>query len=145
MRPVVQPIALAALAIAIFLAGAVVVGRVPWLAGPVDAVLDHARYGTLGLIWAITVLTGIGEELYFRGALYAAIGRRHPIAITTVVYAVATALTGNLMLAFAAVLLGVLTGAQRRVTGGVLAPIITHILWSSAMLLLLPPLLDVVR
>ena len=49
------------------------------------------------------------------------------------------------MLAFAAVLLGVLTGAQRRVTGGVLAPIITHILWSSAMLLLLPPLLDVVR
>lgn len=145
VRPVVQPVALAALAIAIFLAGAVVVGRVPWLAGPVDAVLDHARYGTLGLIWAITVLTGIGEELYFRGALYAAIGRRHPIAVTTVVYAAATALTGNLMLAFAAVLLGVLTGAQRRVTGGVLAPIITHILWSSAMLLLLPPLLDVVR
>lgn len=145
VRPIVQPIALAAAAISLFLAGAVVVGQVPWLAGPVDAVLDHARYGTLGLIWAITVLTGIGEELYFRGALYAAVGRRHPIAVTTVIYVFATALTGNLMLAFAAVLLGVLTGAQRRVTGGVLAPIITHILWSSAMLLLLPPVLDLVR
>lgn len=144
-RPIVQPIALAALAIGVFLAGAVVVGQVPWLAGPVDAVLDHARYGTLGFIWAITVLTGIGEELYFRGALFTAVGRRHPIAVTTVVYVVATALTGNLMLAFAAALLGVLTGAQRRVTGGVLAPIITHILWSSAMLLLLPPVLDAVR
>lgn len=144
-RPIVQPIALAALAIGVFLAGAVVVGQVPWLAGPVDAVLDHARYGTLGFIWAITVLTGIGEELYFRGALFTAVGRRHPIAVTTVVYVVATALTGNLMLAFAAALLGVLTGAQRRVTDGVLAPIITHILWSSAMLLLLPPVLDAVR
>ena len=145
VRPLVQPVALAAMAIVVFLAGAVVVGQVSWLAGPVDAVLDHARYGNLAFIWAITVLTGIGEELYFRGALYAAVGRRHPITVTTIVYVVATALTGNLMLAFAAVLLGVLTGAQRRVTGGVLAPIITHILWSSAMLLLLPPVLDLVR
>lgn len=145
VRPIVQPIALAVAAIALFLAGAVVVGQVSWLAGPVDAVLDHARYGTLWLIWTVTVLTGIGEELYFRGALYAAVGRRHPIAVSTLIYALATALTGNLMLAFAAILLGVLTGAQRRVTGGVLAPIITHILWSSAMLLLLPLVLDLVR
>lgn len=144
-RPVVQPIALALLAVAIFLAGAVLVGRVPWLAGRVDDVLDHARYGSLPLIWMVTVITGIGEELFFRGALFAAVGRRHPIAITTVVYALATAATGNLMLAFAALVLGVLTGAQRRVTGGVLAPIITHVIWSSSMLLLLPPALDLLR
>lgn len=144
-RPVVQPLALAALAIGIFTAGAVVVGQIPWLAGAVDEVLDHARYGSLGLIWAITVINGIGEELFFRGALFAAVGRRHALAITTAVYVLATAATGNLMLAVAALLLGLLTGAQRRVTGGVLAPIITHVLWSSAMLLLLPAILDLVR
>lgn len=144
-RPVVQPVALALLAVAIFLAGAVLVGRVPWLAGRVDDVLDHARYGSLPLVWMVTVVTGIGEELFFRGGLFAAVGRRHPIAITTVVYTLATAATGNLVLAFAALVLGVLTGAQRRVTGGVLAPIITHVIWSSSMLLLLPPALDLLR
>ncbi|KRE38283.1 abortive infection protein [Janibacter sp. Soil728] len=144
-RPVVQPVALALLAVAVFLAGALVVGRVPWLAGRVDEVLDHARYGSLPLVWVITVITGIGEELFFRGALFASVGRRHPIAITTLVYGLVTAATGNLMLTFAALLLGVLTGAQRRVTGGVLAPIITHVVWSSSMLFLLPPALDLLR
>lgn len=144
-RPVVQPVAVALLVVGIFLAGAVLVGRVPWLAGRVDDVLDHARYGSPALIWVVTVVTGIGEELFFRGALFAAVGPRHPVAITAVVYALATAVTGNLMLAFAALLLGLLTGAQRRVTGGVLAPIITHVIWSSAMLVLLPPALDLLR
>lgn len=144
-RPVVQPVALALLAVAVFLAGAVVVGRVPLLADRVDAVLDHARYGSLALVWAITVVNGIGEELFFRGALYASVGRAHPIAITTLVYALATAATGNLMLTLAALVLGMLTGAQRRVTGGVLAPIITHTIWSSSMLFLLPPALDLLR
>lgn len=144
-RPIVQPIALALLAVAVFLAGAVVIGQVPWLAGRVDDVLDHARYGSLALVWMITVINGVGEELFFRGALFASVGRRHPIAITTVIYVLATAATGNLMLAFAALLLGVLTGAQRRVTGGVLAPIITHVIWSSAMLFLLPSALHLLR
>ena len=31
------------------------------------------------------------------------------------------------------------------VTGGVLAPIITHITWSAGMLLLLPPLMSLLR
>lgn len=144
-RPVVQPVALALLTVAIFLAGAVVLGRVPWLAGRIEDVLDHARYGSLPLIWMVTVVTGVGEELFFRGALFAAVGRRHPIAITTVVYGLATAATGNLMLTFAALVLGLLTGAQRRVTGGVLAPIITHVIWSSSMLFLLPSALDLLR
>lgn len=145
VRPYVQSVALALLAIGIFLAGAVVVGRIPVLAGPIDDVLDHARYGSLPLVYVIMIINGIGEELFFRGALFAAVGRRHAITVTTFIYVVATAATGNLMLALAALVLGVITGAQRRVTGGVLAPIITHILWSSAMLLLLPLVLDLVR
>lgn len=144
-RPVVQPVALALLAVGVFVAGAVVVGAVPWLADRVDAVLDHARYGSLPIVWLITVVTGVGEELFFRGALFAAVGSRHALAVTTVVYTLVTAATGNVMLTFAALLLGLLTGAQRRVTGGVLAPVITHVIWSSSMLVLLPPALDLLR
>jgi uncharacterized protein len=42
------------------------------------------------------------------------------------------------MLAFAAILLGVLCGLQRRASGGVLAPMITHVSWSLVMLVALP-------
>ena len=85
------------------------------------------------LLVLITALNGVAEELFFRGALYAATTAL-PGAVTTVAYAAATLATGNVMLAFAAVLLGPLVGLQRRATGGILAPIITHVIWSVTML-----------
>ena len=85
----------------------------------------------------ITFFNGIAEELFFRGAMYAAIPT-HPVAWTTLAYVVATLATGNVMLAFAAILLGTVCGLERRASGGVLAPILTHITWSLSMLLLLP-------
>ena len=42
----------------------------------------------------------------------------------------------------AAAIIGVVTALQRRVTGGILGPIITHVTWSTGMLLLLPPVLE---
>ncbi len=57
---------------------------------------------------------------------------------TTVAYTLATAATGNVMLAFAAVLLGVVVGLERRASGGILAPILTHCTWSLTMLFALP-------
>jgi membrane protease YdiL (CAAX protease family) len=63
---------------------------------------------------------------------------RRPVAVTTAAYVLAVLATGNLMLAFAAVLLGALVGLERRATGGVQAPIITHVVWSLTMLLALP-------
>ena len=52
----------------------------------------------------------------------------------------ATLATGNVMLAFAALLLGALDGLQRRASGGILAPVLTHCTWSLAMLFALPAL-----
>ena len=89
------------------------------------------------LLAAITFVNGIAEELFFRGAMYAAIPR-HPVLWTTIAYVVATLATGNVMLAFAAVLLGTVCGLERRASGGILAPILTHITWSLSMLFLLP-------
>lgn len=128
--------------LAIFLVGALVVAQIPLLRGPVDALLDHARFGALPAVLAVTVITGIAEELFFRGTLYDAVPARVAIPATTVLYALVTAVSGVPLLIFASLILGSVTALQRRATGGQLGPIITHVIWSSGMLLLLPPILD---
>ncbi len=40
----------------------------------------------------------------------------------------------------AAVVMGTLFGAQRRASGGIQAPVLTHLTWSVLMLRYLPPL-----
>lgn len=140
-RPVVEPVLIGLGAVTVFTVGALVVARIPPLESSLDDVLDHARYGSLPLIAVITVVNGLTEELFFRGALYSAIGVWHPVLISTFVYALVTVATGNVMLVFAATVLGVLVGLQRRVTGGVLAPMLTHVTWSMGMLFILPPLM----
>ena len=123
-----------------FTVGALV-AQVPLLSASVDTVLDHARYGSLPLIALITLVNGLAEGSS-SAALYAAVGVRRPVLVTTVVYTLTTVATGNVMLVFAALLLGLLVGAQRRVSGGVLAPMLTHVTWSLGMLLILPPLMS---
>ena len=122
---------------AVFVVGGLVVREMPWLGDQVRSILDFADEGSVALLLVITVVNGIAEELFFRGAVYAAV-TRHPVAVTTAAYAVATLATGNVMLAFAALLLGAVVGLERRASGGVLAPILTHVTWSVAMLLVLP-------
>ena len=137
-RAVVQSLVLGLLLLGVFLAGAVVVGGIPVLREPVERLLDHARLGWLPLVALVTALAGIGEELYFRGALFSAMPRRHAVALTTLVYTLSVVPTGIPLLVLAAAVLGVVTALQRRVTGGVLGPIVTHVTWSLGMLLLLP-------
>lgn len=144
-RPVVQSLILASLLVVVFLAGALVVAQVPVLRGPVDDLLDHARRGSLALVLLITVVNGVAEEIFFRGALYAAVPARWAVAVTTVVYTLITIPTGVPLLVLAAACVGLVCGMQRRVTGGVLGPALTHITWSSGMVLLLPPLLSSLR
>ncbi len=141
-RAVVQSFALGATLLALFCAGAVVVAQIPVLRDPVQQLLDHAEFGSLGVVAVITAINGVAEELYFRGALYAGVGRNHAVAVTTVVYAAVTATSGIPLLVLAAALVGVVVGLQRRVTGGILGPTVTHLTWSLGMLFLLPPLLD---
>lgn len=140
--PLVQSFALGLLLLGIFLAGALVVSRVPLLRDPVLELLDHARLGSLPAVLAITALNGISEELYFRGALFAAIPDRIAVPATTLVYALVTATAAIPLLTLAAVAVGLVTALHRRVTGGVLGPIVTHLTWSIGMLLALGPLLN---
>jgi membrane protease YdiL (CAAX protease family) len=85
-------------------------------------------------------VNGFAEELFFRGALYTALGGFHPVAISTLLYVICTSASGNPMLGFAALILGTVCALERRATGGVLAPFLTHLVWGLIMVLALPPL-----
>jgi uncharacterized protein len=139
-RPIVAPIAVGLALAGIFVAGAIVIRTIPALASLAEDVLGYARAGNLWIILLITLVNGVTEELFFRGALFAAIGVRFPVLISTIIYSLATVAGGNPVLVFAAAMLGTVVALQRRAGGGVLAPILTHITWSLTMLLVLPPI-----
>jgi len=139
-RPILVPIVVGLLLAAIFLVGALIFRQIPALAGLTEDVLGYARLGNLPLVAVITVVNGMAEELFFRGALFAGIGVRHPVVISTAIYTLATVAGGNPVLVLAAAILGTVVALQRRAGGGVLAPILTHITWSLTMLFALPPI-----
>ena len=137
VRPILAPILLGLLLVGIFVLGSLVVREIDPLAAYVSSVLEYADEGSLTILAVITFFNGIAEELFFRGAMYAAIPK-HPVFWTTLAYVVATLATGNVMLGFAAIVLGAVCGLERRASGGILAPILTHITWSLSMLFILP-------
>ena len=139
-RPTITPIAVGLLLAALFVLGALIVRTIPSLVRLTEDVLGYARLGNLWIIVVITLANGVAEELFFRGALFAAIGVRHAVLISTVLYVAATVAGGNPVLVFAAAVLGTVVALERRASGGILAPILTHIAWSLSMLFVLPPL-----
>jgi len=140
-RPVLTPIALGLAVGAVFVLGALVVREIEPLRSSVAGVLAHARHGNLALVALITLANGAAEEVFFRGALYTSISRRHAVAGSTAVYTLVTAATGEPMLVFAGLLMGSLFALQRRATGGILASLLTHLTWSLVMLFALPPVI----
>jgi membrane protease YdiL (CAAX protease family) len=139
-RPIITPILVGIVLAAIFAAGALVIRTIPPLASLTEDVIGYARANNLVIVFVILITNGIAEELFFRGALFAAIGVRHPVLISTVIYCLAMLPSGNPVLVFAAAVLGTVVALQRRAGRGVLAPILTHLTWSTAMLFALPPI-----
>ncbi|MEI7517472.1 MAG: type II CAAX endopeptidase family protein [Mycobacteriaceae bacterium] len=139
-RPVLTGISVGALLGAAFLAGGLVAREIPPIADRITRVLEYTNHGHLGFIVLIALFNGVAEELFFRGALYTALGRFYPVAISTLLYVCASSASGNAMLGFAAVILGTVCACERRATGGVLAPVLTHLVWGLIMVLALPPI-----
>lgn len=142
-RAIIQSLLIGLLLVALFLAAAVVVAAFPTLRDPLLGLMIHARMGILPLIVALLFLNAVAAELFFRGGLYAATGGQHAVLITTFVFALSTVSTGMPTLVVGAAVLGAVVGLQRRVTGGVLAPIVTHVTWLTGMVLLLPSALTI--
>jgi membrane protease YdiL (CAAX protease family) len=142
-RPVISGTAIGLLLGGIFVVGGLIAREIPAVAALIVRVLQFESRGTLLFVVAITLINGIAEEVFFRGALYTALGRRNPVLISTVLYTFATMASGNPMLGFAAILLGLVCALERRASGGVLAPVLTHFVWGLIMVLALPPLFGV--
>ncbi|WP_219414140.1 CPBP family intramembrane glutamic endopeptidase [Pseudonocardia nigra] len=132
-RSVLVPVLTGAAAFGAFYAGALVARRIPVLNRALASVLRHAGGGPVAFA---TLANGAAEEVFFRGALYAALGGRR----STAIYMLVTAATRNPALVLASGVMGALFTLQRRAAGGIQAPVLTHVTWSALMLRYLPPL-----
>jgi len=137
-RPVVVPVATGVAAFVLFCVGALVVRRIPPLNRAVSGALVFAERGREPWVLLTTCANGIGEEIFFRGAMYAALPGTDPVLSSTAVYTLTTTATGNPALVLAAGVMGTLLGYQRRATQGLQAPLLTHLTWSTLMVTLLP-------
>jgi uncharacterized protein len=139
-RPLVTPVATGVGAFGFFYACALVAQRIPLLDNAISRVLVFAEEGNDPAVLLTTLANGLGEEVFFRGAMYAALGDRHPVVSSTASYALSTTTTRNPALVLAAGVMGTLFGLQRRASNGLQAPVITHLTWSALMVRYLPPL-----
>jgi len=139
-RPSVVPVATGVAAFGFFYGCALVARRIPFLDRAISRVLAFAEEGSLPLVLLTTYANGVGEEIFFRGALYAVLPDELAVTASTGIYVVATATTRNPALVAAAVLMGGLFGLQRRASEGLQAPLLTHLTWSTLMVRYLPPL-----
>jgi uncharacterized protein len=137
-RPIVVPVATGVAAFGVFSVGALVVRRIPPLDKAVSGALVFADRGREPWVLLTTCANGIGEEIFFRGAMYAALPGADPVLSSATVYTLTTAATRNPALVLAAGVMGTLFGYQRRATQGLQAPLLTHLTWSALMVTLLP-------
>jgi hypothetical protein len=142
-RPVITGTIIGLLLGGVFVLGGLIAREIPAVSALITRVLLFTHHGSYLLIVVITVINGVAEEIFFRGALYTALGRYHPVLISTVLYTCATMASGNPMLGFAAIVLGTVCALERRASGGVLAPALTHFVWGLIMVLALPPMFGV--
>jgi uncharacterized protein len=142
-RPVITGTGIGVVLGGLFVAGGFVAREIAPVRDLITRVLEFSSHGSLWLVVAITLINGVAEELFFRGALYTALGSFYPVLVSTVLYIGATLASGNLMLGFAAILLGTVCALERRATGGVLAPVLTHLIWGLVMVLGLPPVFGI--
>jgi membrane protease YdiL (CAAX protease family) len=136
----IVPVLTGALAFGAFFGAAIVARRIPILNEALASVLSYADRGSDPWVLATTLANGVAEEVFFRGALFSALGVHSPVPLSTAVYMLTTSATRNPALVLAAGVMGSLFAVQRRASGGIWAPILTHVTWSALMLRYVPSL-----
>lgn len=129
----------------VFVAGAVVVSRIPFLAEPVGQLLSTTTQGGIVPTLLVLVVNGVGEELVFRDVVPRQLRRRkiltHPVSIiaaSVALYCLVTMAMGVWLLIFAAAALGTVAHLEAARSGRLHSPIALHLTWSIGMLFLLP-------
>jgi membrane protease YdiL (CAAX protease family) len=136
-----MPVLTGAGAFGLFYGAAQLARHIPPLKRAIGNILHYTDGGSTPLVLA----TAVAEELFFRGALWSLVAESHPVVKTTLAYTATTAATRNPALVLAGSATSVLFGLQRRTSGGILAPALSHLTWSLLMLRYLPPLFPAPR
>jgi membrane protease YdiL (CAAX protease family) len=131
---------LGAVMFGVFVAGAAIGRHIDAIADAIDRILRKADGGPVVAVLVVALLNGVAEELFFRNTLIVALGtqRRRAYVIAFVVYVVVTAVSANTALTLAAVVMGAVFAVERWRTGNLVAPIATHVVWSTLMILAFP-------
>ncbi len=137
-REVGGPVLLGVVAFLGFLAADLVAREIPGLDSALDSILDKADAGPLAVVLVVALVNGAAEEVFFRGALHSAFGGHAAARNATVVYVLVTVATLNVALVVAAAVMGTVFALERLATRGILAPMLTHLTWSTLMLVALP-------
>jgi len=140
-REVVTGLVVAAVTFLAFVVAAPIGRHIGFLAGPIDSILRKADAGPVALVLVLALVNGVAEELFFRGVIVDVTLRFGDVAavvISTAIYSAVTAVGGNTALTLAAVIMGTVFAIERVVSRGLLVPIITHLAWSTLMILALP-------
>lgn len=118
--------------------------------------LDDAARGLYAKMWQgpgpvlaspLLVLFILVEELLWRGVVQTALeeqrlGAGPLVLVTSALYALGQAGQGSLLLVGIALSVGLVFSALRTLTGGLLAPLLAHLVWDGVVLVALP-LVDV--
>lgn len=106
----------------------------------------YGRRGRLPVPVAVALASGLtapGEELFWRGLFQSHLaqggGRTSAAVLTWAVYVAVNAVSASLPITAAAVVAGALWGALALWTGGVLASLLCHAVWTGLMVALPPP------
>lgn len=131
----------AAVATAIlFLVGTWILALLPFTRDFLLAASTAASATQLWLTVLVATLTGWGEEIFFRGALPAYLGR-HGQAWAILVYTASTVFTGNVVLVLAAPILGTICQLVLNRTGRLWTACVVHTGFSLGVVGLVPLLL----
>jgi membrane protease YdiL (CAAX protease family) len=115
---------------------------VPGLDVTVESLYAAARARDLSHALAWTALIIVAEEVLWRGLVLDVLDERVPRSLASALsiasYALAQLGSGSLIVLLLALVCGTIWTVQRRVTGSIVAPLITHLIWSPAVILLWP-------
>jgi len=131
-----EGIAVGTAAFGVFYGCAHVARRIPLLRRALTSAFRHVHVGRTSWVATTTIVNGVAEEIYFRGALQDLVGAKKGTAL----YVAAVAGSRNPALVLAAVIMGSALAWQRDRSGGLLAPTLAHVTWSVLMLRFVAPL-----
>lgn len=118
--------------------GAFVLRDAPVIGPAVGSATETARVDLL-LVLSVALAAGAAEELFFRVGLHRVLGSGwSAVVVSTLLYMVATAATGNAALVMMAGILGAVCATALRLTGRAFVPVLIHASWTVAMVGIFP-------